>query len=111
MPLLVKGVFFDGWKVSPKPIRMTHAEFNIYIRHGLKEEGGVEPEIALKAVLSALCRHISPSVLDTLEPVLPREVHAVVHASLAGIRAEELVGVAVAPNDIQSPEMGGPFGE
>ncbi len=111
MPLLVKGVFFDGWKVTPKPLRMTHAEFNIYIRHGLKEEGGVEPELALKAVLAAVCRHISPSVLDTLEPVLPREVHAVVHATLAGIRAEALVGVAVAPNDIQSPEMGGPFGE
>lgn len=111
MPLLVKGVFFDGWKVSPKPMRMTHAEFNIYIRHGLKEEGGVEPEIALKAVLSALSRHISPSVLDTLEPVLPREVHAVVHATLAGIRAEKVVGLAVAPNDIMSPDLGGPFGE
>jgi len=110
MPLLVKGVFFDGWKISPKPTRMNHADFNASIRHGLKDESGVEPEAALKAVLSAMCRHISPSVLDTIEPVLPREVHAVVHATLAGIRAEAVVKTA-AVSDWQSSEMGGPFGE
>lgn len=111
MPLMIKGVFFDGWKVPPKPARMTRAEFDACIRRGLKEESGVEPAVALKAVLSALWTHISPSVLDAIAPVLPREVHAAVHSALAEIHAEEAVGLAVAANDIQAPEMGGPFGE
>lgn len=111
MPLMIKGVFFDGWKVTPKPTRMTRAEFDACVRRGLKEEGGVEPATALKAVLSALCLHLSPSVIDTIEPVLPREVHAAVRSALAEIRAEQAVGLAVAANDIQSPDLGGPFGE
>lgn len=111
MPLLVKGVFFDGWKVAPKPARMTRAEFNACIRRGLKEETGVEPATALKAVLDALCRRISPTVIDTIEPVLPREVHAAVHAALAEIRAQRTVADAVAANSWGSEDLGGPFGE
>lgn len=111
MPLLVKGVFFDGWKVAPKPARMTRTDFNACIRRGLKEETGVEPATALKAVLDAMCRHISPTVLDGIEPVLPREVHAAVHAALAEIRAERTVADAVAANSWGSEDLGGPFGE
>lgn len=111
MPLLVKGVFFDGWKVTPKPLRLDRVEFHAYIGRSLKDESGVDPATALRAVLSALSRHISPSVLDTLEPVLPREVHAAVHAALLEVRAKQVVGLAVAPNDIMSPDLGGPFGE
>jgi uncharacterized protein (DUF2267 family) len=111
MPLLVKGVFFDGWKVTPKPLRMTRIEFHTCVRRGLKDESGVEPATALKAVLSALCRHISPQVLDTIEPVLPREVHAAVHSALAEIHAEGLVGAGAAPADWQKADWGGPFGE
>ncbi|MBI2385085.1 MAG: DUF2267 domain-containing protein [Elusimicrobia bacterium] len=110
MPLMIKGVFFDGWKVTPKPRRMSRAEFYDRIRGGLKEATGVEPATALKAVLFTLNCHISPKVLDTIEPVLPREVHAAVHAAFTEASAEES-GLAVAANDIQAPELGGPFGE
>jgi uncharacterized protein (DUF2267 family) len=111
MPLLVKGVFFDGWKVAPKPARMTRAEFHAHIRRGLKEETGVEPATALKAVLDALCRHISPTVLDTIEPVLPREIHAAVHGALAEIHSEQAVAAGTAADDWQRSDWGGPFGE
>ena len=111
MPLLVKGVFFDGWKVALKPARMSRAEFNAQIRRGLKEESGVEPATALKAVLSAVFRHMSPSVFGAIEPVLPREVHAAVHSALAEIYAEEALGAASEPKDWQAAELGGPFGE
>lgn len=111
LPLLVKGVFFDGWKIPPKPERMTRAEFDARIGHSLKEDAGVEPSRALKAVLSALHLHMSASVLETIEPVLPREVHAAVHAALAEIAAEEAVAKGAASKDWQAAEMGGPFGE
>ncbi|MDD5302363.1 MAG: DUF2267 domain-containing protein [Elusimicrobia bacterium] len=111
MPLLVKGVFFDGWKVSPKPERLSLEEFHAYVRRGLKEQAGVDPATALKAVLATLSRHISPSVLDTLQLVLPREVHAAVRASLLEVFAEERAVKMGATNDWQAAELGGPFGE
>ncbi len=112
LPLLIKGVFFDGWKIPPKPARMTRAEFDACIGRGLKEESGVEPARALKAVLSALYAHVSPSVLTAIEPILPREVHAAVHSALAEIYSEEAVGKgASSSKDWQAAELGGPFGE
>lgn len=111
MPLMVKGVFFDGWKVSPKPLRLSREEFYDYVRGGLKDQTGVDPAVALKAVLSALHRHISPSVLETLQPVLPREVHAAVSAALVEIYAEDVSLKMGTGKDWQAAELGGPFGE
>ena len=111
MPLLVKGVFFDGWKVTPKPLRLSRVEFDAHIRRNLKEQTGVEPYVALKAVLSAIHHHISPSVLETLQPILPREVHVAVSAALVEIYAEDVSLKMGATKDWQMADAGGPFGE
>jgi uncharacterized protein (DUF2267 family) len=93
MPLMIKGIFFDGWKVTPKPLRLSRAEFLAHVHGGLKDEAGVDPNVALKAVLSALYRHITPVVLETLQLVLPREVRAAVRTALMDVYAEEAGGV------------------
>ncbi len=111
MPLLVKGVFFDGWKVTPKPLRLSREQFHAYVRHSLHDQAGVEPFRALKAVLTALYLHMGPAVLATLQLVLPREVHAEVRAALAEIYAEAVVQKAAAGGEWQASELGGPFGE
>jgi len=111
LPLLVKGVFFDGWKVAPKPLRLTREGLHAAIRRGLKDESGVEPGVALKAVLSALDRHISPSVLETIQLVLPRDVRVAVRMALTEIYSKQAVGKAAASKEWQSAEEGGPFGE
>lgn len=111
MPMLIKGVFYDGWKFAPKPLRLSRDEFRSYVHRGLNDEGGVVPAIALKAVLFALRRHISPTVLETLQLVLPREVRSEVHAALAELYAEEAVGGTQASKAWIESEMGGPFGQ
>lgn len=110
LPLMIKGVFFDGWKVSPKPLRLTRDEFDAYIRRSLKEQGGVDPAVALKAVLAALERHISPSVLRTFQLVLPREVREAVRVALLEISAKE-TSEKMGSDEWQAAEQGGPFGE
>lgn len=110
LPLLVKGVFFDGWKISPKPPRLTLEEFESRIKGVLKEENAVEPKNALKAVLYALRRHVSPAVLEHFQLVLPREVHAAVKQGLLEIAARETAEkLSSAP--WEEAELGGPFGE
>lgn len=110
MPLMIKGVFFDGWKVSPKPHRLSLKEFDDVLRGGLKEHNGVEPAVALKAVLSAVNRHISPSVLKTFQLVLPSEVHEAVRVALLEIAAKE-TAEKMGADEWQAAEQGGPFGE
>lgn len=111
LPLLVKGMFFDGWKVTPKPLRLSREAFHACIRRGLKDESGVDPTVALKAVLSALHDHISPSVLETLQLVLPRDVRIAVRMALTEVYAAEAVGKAAGSKEWQAAELGGSFGE
>jgi hypothetical protein len=61
--------------------------------------------------LSALHRHISPSVLETLQPVLPREVHAAVSEALVEIYAEDVTLKMGTSKEWQMADAGGPFGE
>lgn len=110
MPLMIKGVFFDGWKLSPKPLRLSRKEFEDVLRGGLKEQNGVEPTVALKAVLSAVSLHLSPSVLETFQLVLPSEVHEAVRLALLEISAKATAEKMVS-EEWQSSDMGGPFGE
>lgn len=112
MPLLMKGVFFDGWKLSPKPLRLTREGFYAHIRRGLKEQAGLEPQAALKAVLAGLYRHIDPPMLDALQLVLPRDVRAVVQAALAELREEPVPSAAGAGRSRPEAKLDeGPAGE
>lgn len=110
MPLMIKGVFFDGWKISPKPLRLTREEFEEHLRRGLKEQTGVEPATALRAVLAAIQNHISPSVLRTFQLVLPRDVHEAVRMALLEIAAKETADRMEA-GEWQAADQGGPFGQ
>lgn len=95
MPLLIKGLFFDGWKAGAKPRRMGHAEFMDEISKGLRAQQGLDAALALSAVVRALSRHITRGELGAVCAVLPREVRAAVLAELEGV---EPVGVADRPS-------------
>lgn len=110
MPLLMKGVFFDGWKMSPKPLRLTEQGFYAHIRRGLREQPGLEPRDALKAVLSGLYAHIEPPVVDALQLVLPREVRAAIQGALMEMADDESKEMSGASTDRRGREEG-PAGE
>ena len=76
LPLLLKGVFYDGWKYSAKPMRLTREGFQAHMRRSLRDQEGLDPSIASRAVLAALYEHVSPQLVDAVRAVLPRDVRA-----------------------------------
>lgn len=76
MPLLIKGIFFDGWSLGSKPVRMSREKFLGRLSQELAPQAGLDPLDALRAVLAALYRHLSSGELDEVRQVLPREVRA-----------------------------------
>lgn len=89
MPLLIKGVFFDGWKVAAKPSRLSREEFMSRIRDELRGQSNVNPALALEAVVRALYRNISCSEIEAMCYVLPRHVRAAVQSAVADLRKDE----------------------
>lgn len=76
MPLMIRGIYFDGYKPRTKPSRMTKTEFFAYLRDCLRNQTDIDPALATSAVLRTLYGHLSLGELKGIQLVLPREVRA-----------------------------------
>jgi uncharacterized protein (DUF2267 family) len=77
LPLLVRGVYFDGWDPSIVPMKMNKEQFLERVRHEFRYEvdGGVEPLV--HTVLQAVRRHVTDGEWDDIMSGMPRDLAAV----------------------------------
>lgn len=74
MPMLLRGLYYEGWHPAGKPLRLRHAEeFLALIDTELKSET-ISPERGLRAVIRTLEQHLDPGAVDKLVTVLPKGV-------------------------------------
>jgi uncharacterized protein (DUF2267 family) len=77
LPLLVRGIYFEGWAPSRVPVKMHREEFLKRIRDEFPYEvpGGVEH--LFDTVVQALRRHITAGEWEDVRANLPKDVVAV----------------------------------
>lgn len=72
LPLLVRGLFYEGWHPAATPVHVRRAEELLLLVEQKAGEGGrLDPERAVAATFEVLRRHISPGQLASLARVLP----------------------------------------
>jgi uncharacterized protein (DUF2267 family) len=78
LPLLVRGIYYDGWDPSRTPIRMSQAEFLLRVRRAFPYDvdGGM-PQL-VHSVLHALRRHVSHGEWEDIQAALPGDLAVVV---------------------------------
>ena len=60
LPLLVRGIFFDGWVPSQTPAKLRSVDdFLDRVMHAFRDDPPAEPDVAVAAVFSVLRRQIS----------------------------------------------------
>ena len=85
LPLLVRGIYYEGWNPSGTPQRIRHKEeFLEPIRKALAGETGSEPEEAARAVFALLARHLSAGEMLDVVGVLPAEIRELFPPALLG---------------------------
>lgn len=76
LPLLLKGVYFDGWNPSATPVRArSKAEFLALVRDPL--QGGMpgfDAERVTRGVFRLLAEHVSHGEIQDVRRTLPAEV-------------------------------------
>jgi uncharacterized protein (DUF2267 family) len=73
LPLLVRGIFFEGWDPAKRPVRMSLVEFLARVEHEANLKGQSEAEDAARAVM-AVCRdELGEGTMEHLASVLPRD--------------------------------------
>lgn len=77
LPLLVRGLYYDRWRLVPKPERgRSQNEFIDHVGGELAGQRPVNRTEAIQAVFNVLSRHISAGQLDKIRQALPEDVRA-----------------------------------
>lgn len=77
LPLLVRGIYYDGWDPSRTPLPYHYAEdFLERVRKEAKLAGDTEASYAVSAAARVLRTHVSAGELDDVMAVLPEPIRA-----------------------------------
>ncbi len=76
MPMLVRGLYFEGWTAGGKPDKVKDADVIVELVRGElgHQATAGEARAAIDAVLRLLVRHLSAGELDDVRHGLPRHV-------------------------------------
>lgn len=76
-PLLVRGVFYEGWQPARTPAKYGEArEFLDRVAHEALLAGDTEAAYAVEAVARTLRKHVSGGEFDDVLHVLPAHIRA-----------------------------------
>jgi uncharacterized protein (DUF2267 family) len=73
LPLLVRGMFYEGWDPSRTPVRMSLSEFVDRVEADAGLKGTSRAEDAARSVIALCWDELGQGTLDHLIAVLPTE--------------------------------------
>jgi len=75
LPLLVRGMYYEGWHPANKPLKDRHkGEFLARVAEQFRNHPEVQPELVTRAVFAVLARHITSGEMEGIKKALPHEI-------------------------------------
>lgn len=72
LPMLLRGVWYEGWRPSRTPTSDDRDAFLARIRESLSDQPGVpDPERRARAVFAVISRHVDGGELEDVVHILP----------------------------------------
>lgn len=87
LPLLVRGLFWDGWDPDRPSRAHTRQEFVDSIASHTDRRVALDPEAAFRAVVRTLSRHVTAGELGDVRAELPSEVKQMMDVALGPVLA------------------------
>ena len=80
LPMLIRGLYYEGWKPSKVPMKMSKEEFVDRVRREFTYdiEGGIETLV--QRVMHALRRYVTEGEWDEVRSSMPKDLRALVPA-------------------------------
>ena len=77
LPLLIRGVYYDGWDPARQPLRMrTKEEFLDRIAAEFRSLDPIDPEAIARAVFTVLSARVTEGEIADVKHVLPAEIRS-----------------------------------
>jgi uncharacterized protein (DUF2267 family) len=71
LPMLVRGLYYEGWNPRDKPVRMSYDDFLARIEADALLKGTSEAEDSARAVFAVLWAQLGDGVMNKIASVLP----------------------------------------
>jgi uncharacterized protein (DUF2267 family) len=77
LPMLVRGLYFEGWNPRGKPVKERHEEgFFYHVMTYFNFDEKIEPREVVRAVFAVIRTHVSIGEIDDIKHILPGELRA-----------------------------------
>jgi uncharacterized protein (DUF2267 family) len=73
-PMLLRGLFFEGYRPQGKPEKMHRDEFFERVQKELQSAGGANVENAVRAVFQVLDQHVGTGEIQDVRRALPADL-------------------------------------
>ncbi|MER5456703.1 MULTISPECIES: DUF2267 domain-containing protein [unclassified Micromonospora] len=74
LPMVVRGIYFEGWQPSDVPIKLNRDDFLYEVRQGFPYDVQGGPERVVQVVLDTLRRHITQGEWDEVKDTMPDDL-------------------------------------
>ncbi len=76
LPLLLRGLYYEGWRMSKYSALKTREAFLERVREGVHHDPGVDAEHVARTVLALLAERVPAAELEDLRAVTPKSLRA-----------------------------------
>ncbi|MBY8874632.1 DUF2267 domain-containing protein [Micromonospora sp. PLK6-60] len=74
LPVLVRGIYFDGWQPDDVPIKLNRDDFLYEVRQGFPYDVEGGPQRVVQVVLDTLRRHVTQGEWDDVTDNMPADL-------------------------------------
>ncbi|QDY09088.1 DUF2267 domain-containing protein [Micromonospora sp. HM134] len=78
LPVLVRGIYFDGWQPEDVPVKLNRDDFLYEVRQGFPYDVEGGPERVARVVLDALRRHVTQGEWQDVKAGMPRDLQRLI---------------------------------
>jgi uncharacterized protein (DUF2267 family) len=77
LPMLIRGFYYEGWKLTGKPVKERHKEeFLDHVKKAFKDDMTVDPERVTRAVFKVLAKRTSKGEIEDVKHLLPKSIQS-----------------------------------
>jgi uncharacterized protein (DUF2267 family) len=77
LPLLVRGIYFEGWHPAATPVKFSRKELFDTVQATIVAPEPIDSQRMVGAVFETLKKHLSPGEIEHLKKVLPKDLQAI----------------------------------
>ena len=76
LPMLIRGVYYEGWNAAGKPVKWHKAEFLDVVRSHFRNNLKINAEEVVRAVFKVLAHRVSQGELTDVQNLLPKDLRS-----------------------------------